>query len=476
MREVFILRLFIIYFSIFCMVYTIIINIFYNGQMFISFFEILKYIKKSRASDYQRFIESKNMIPISIIVPAYNEEKTIVDNIKSLLALNYFEYEIIIVNDGSTDQTREKIIKEFNLKKVNQPVKQSLVTKEILDIYRNTQFEKLILVDKLNGGKADALNAGINVSIFPIFACIDADSILENDSLIKLTMLFMENPETIAVGGIVRIANGSIIKDGKLIKMGIPKAKIAIFQIVEYLRAFLAGRTSLSRLNSILIISGAFGAFNKKAVIECGGYNVKTIGEDMEIIVRLHKTMKDQKKKYKMLFLADPICWTQAPESLKDLRSQRRRWQIGLFDTLLNYRTMLFNPKYGTIGMISLPYYWIFELIGPVVEFLGYIFIPLAYLFGLLQFNNFIIYLVIAFLLGATLSLGSILLEQVSFCKYKSLKDNMLLVLFGLLENLGYRQLTILFRIEGIFKYKKGSHSWGTIKREQFNSNKSNSL
>ena len=464
----FILRMFIIYFSAFCIIYTIAINIFYNGQMLISFFDILGYKRKMKASDYKRYSKSKNMIPISIIVPAYNEEKTIVDNIKSLLQLNYLEYEIIIINDGSKDSTKEKIIGEFKLKKVNQPVKNSLNTQEVLGIYRNTQYENLILVDKVNGGKADALNAGINISKFPIFASIDADSILDKDALIKLTMLFVEQPEMIAVGGIVRIANGSIIKDGELIQMNIPKSKIATFQIVEYLRAFLTGRTSLSRLDAVLIISGAFGAFKKKAVIDCGGYKVNIIGEDMDIIVRLHKTMKDQKKKYKIQFLAEPICWTQAPETFKDLRTQRRRWQIGLFDTLLNYKAMLFNPKYGTIGMISLPYYWIIELFGPVVEFLGYIFIPLSYLFGLLQLRSFIIYLAIAFLLGCTLSMGSILLEQVSFCKYASLKDILFLTLFGFLENLGYRQLTVLYRIEGILKFKKLRHSWGTIERKKF--------
>ncbi|MFC5402217.1 glycosyltransferase family 2 protein [Cohnella soli] len=463
---------FILYFSEFCMLYTIGINLFYNGQMLISVVDLLGYLRKMKSSDYKRYVDSKNMIPISIIVPAYNEEKTIVDNIKSLLALNYYEYEIIIVNDGSKDSTRDKIIQEFDLVKVNQPVKMSLRTQEVMGIYRNPKYEKLILVDKINGGKADALNVGINVSSYPIFACIDADSILENEALIKLTMLFVENPETVAVGGIVRIANGSTIKDGKLIDMKIPKSKVASFQIVEYLRAFLTGRTSLSRLNSVLIISGAFGAFNKSVVIECGGYKVGTIGEDMDIIVKLHKKMKDEKRKYKIKFLADPICWTQAPESLQDLRVQRRRWQIGLFDNLLAYRKMLLNPRYGTVGMLTLPYYWLFELLGPVVEFLGYIFIPMAYLFGLLEFESFIVYFFAAFLLGTTLSMGSILLEQMSFRKYTSFKDTMRLVLFALLENLGYRQLTILFRIEGIFKFRKGRHAWGAIKRKQFVSSK----
>lgn len=450
------------------MLYTIGINLFYNGQMLIASFDMFGYFKKKKSSDYRRYVQSKNMIPISIIVPAYNEEKTIVDNIKSLLALNYYEYEIIIVNDGSNDSTKEKIIKEFNMKKVNQPILQSLPTNEVVGIYRNSQYERLIFVDKLNGGKADALNAGINVSVYPIFACIDADSILENDALIKLTMVFVENPEVVAVGGIVRVANGSIIKDGKLIEMNIPKSKIARFQIVEYLRAFLTGRTSFSKLNSILIISGAFGAFNKRVVIDCGGYKVNTIGEDMDIIVRLHRTLKDRNKKYKIQFLADPICWTQAPESLKDLRSQRRRWQIGLFDTLINYKRMSFNPRYGSIGMVTLPYYWMFELIGPIIEALGYIFIPLAYLFGLLEFRSFIIFYVIAFLLGTTLSMGSILLEQTTFRKYRSLKETMVLVLFGVLENLGYRQLTVLFRVEGIFNFRKGRHSWGAMNRKQF--------
>lgn len=450
------------------MIYTIGINVFYNGQLLLSLFDLFGYLKKMKSSDYRRYVVSKNMIPISIIVPAYNEEKTIVDNIKSLLALDYFEYEIIVVNDGSSDETRDRIVEQFGLAKVNQPVKRSVASKEIAGIYRSSTNKKLILVDKVNGGKADALNAGINVSSYPIFASIDADSILEREALIKLAMHFVQHPETVAVGGIVRIANGSNIQDGKLVKMRVPRSKVAAFQIVEYLRAFLTGRVSLSRLNAILIISGAFGAFNKQAVIECGGYKAGTIGEDMDIIMKLHEKMLREKRKYAIKFLADPVCWTQAPESMKDLRVQRRRWQIGLFDNLISYRHMLFNPKYRTVGMLTLPYYWLFELFGPIVEFLGYIFIPLAYLFGLIELQSFLIYFAVAFLLGTTLSLGSIWLEQLSFRKYTSLRDVMKLILFAMVENLGFRQMTILYRIEGIFRFRKGRHAWGTIKRKQF--------
>jgi cellulose synthase/poly-beta-1,6-N-acetylglucosamine synthase-like glycosyltransferase len=433
-----------------------------------AFLSIIGYIKKVKYSDYKRYRSSENMIPITVIVPAYNEEKTIIDNIKSLLSLNYLEYEVIVVNDGSKDSTKDKVIEAFKLTKVNQPIKVSINTKEILDVYHNIEYSNLVLIDKLNGGKADAINAGINASRYPVFACIDADSILEKDSLIKLAMAFVENSETVAVGGIVRIANGAVIREGSLIKTSIPKSPIAAFQIVEYLRAFLAGRTYWSKNNSMLIISGAFGAFNKNAVIQCGGYKVGTIGEDMEIIMRLHKTMLEQKKKYKITFLADPICWTQAPEGLKGIKSQRKRWQIGLMDTLFNYRKMLLNPKYGRVGMLSLPYFWIVEFLGCIIEFLGYLIIPLAYFFGALRIENFLVYFTVAILYGAILSLGSILIEQISFKKYTSLKDILLLSLYSILENFGYRQVIILFRISGIINYRKARHTWGTIKRSGF--------
>lgn len=450
------------------MIYTIFVNSVYMFQILVSFVHTLRYKKKLRYSDYRRYIKSENMIPISVVVPAYNEEKTIIDNIKSLLDLNYPEYEVIVVNDGSKDFTKDKIIEEFGLTRVAQPVKVSISTQEVLDIYRNQKYEKLILVDKLNGGKADAINAGINISKYPLFACIDADSILESDSLIKLTMEFMEKPETVAVGGIVRIANGAVIRNGKLEKMSLPKSMIAKLQIVEYLRAFLTGRTYWSVDNSMLIISGAFGAFNKSAVIQCGGYRVGTVGEDMEIVVRLHKYFRDQKKRYNISFLADPICWTQAPETLKDIKSQRKRWQIGLMDTLMRYKGMLLNPKYGKLGMFSFPYFWSIEFLGCIVEFLGYIVIPLAYLFGLLAMTNFVLYLTIATLLGTMLSLGSILLEQSSFKKYTSFKDTIVLSLFSIIENFGFRQLIILYRMSGILNFRKSRHTWGSIQRANF--------
>lgn len=451
-----------------CIFYTVSVNLFYNLQFFIAFGFILKYRKKVRVTDFERFSSSKNMIPISIIVPAYNEESTIVENIKSLLQLDYFKYEVIVVNDGSNDSTKARILSEFDLKKKEQSFYQSIPTEAVTGVYHGERFKSLVFVDKVNGGKADALNAGINLSRYPIFACIDADTILKNDSLIRLTMLFLENPDTVAVGGVVRIANGSQIKNGELIKPGLPKSKLAIFQIIEYFNAFLTGRISLSCMNSLLIISGAFGAFNKKCVIECGGYKKDTIGEDMELIVRLHKTMRVKKRKYRIQFLANPICFTQAPETVADLRKQRRRWQIGLIDSLTTHKSMLLNPKYGLAGMLSMPYFWLCEFLSPLIELFGYIIIPISYFTGSLNISHCIFFFFMTFLLGSTMSLGGILLDQLLFDNERNLKEILIYILFAVLQNFGYRQLTFLFRLEGTLRFKKFKNSWGNIKRKKF--------
>ena len=285
-------------------------------------------------------------------------------------------------------------------------------------------------------------------------------------------MPFIEDKKTIAVGGIVRIANGSVIKRGRVVDIGLPKSRVAMFQIVEYLRAFLTGRVGWDAVNSLLIVSGAFGAFKKDAVIEVGGYAKNTIGEDMELIVKMHDYFLRNKRKYRIKFVPDPVCWTQAPETLKDLRSQRRRWHIGLMDSLLKHKRMFFNPRYKQIGLIAVPYFWLFEMMGPVIEIIGYVMIPLAYIFGLLNLKYFLLFFAASILYGILLSLGAILLEEYTFNKYPTLKQLMKLSLYGVLENFGYRQLTTLYRIEGIVKFRKMKHSWGKIKRVSFQNQK----
>lgn len=458
----------IMYFNNAILYYVLCINTIYFMLLILSAFSLYDYIKKMNYSSYKKYTASDNMIPISVLVPAYNEQNTIVDNVQSLLSLNYPLFEVIVINDGSKDNTLEKIIEAYNLKEVNQPVRYLIKTNKIKGIYRNIDIPNLTVIDKENGGKADALNVGINLSKYPVFTSIDADSILESDSLVRVIMPFIEDKLTVAVGGIVRIANGSKIKNGRLERVGLPQNKLAMFQVVEYLRAFLNGRMGWDSLGCLLIISGAFGAFKKDVVVQVGGYAGNTIGEDMELVVKMHKYLREKKIKYKVKFIPDPVCWTQAPEKIKDLRGQRRRWQIGLMDSLFRHKELLLNPKYGIIGMVGAPYFWIFEMLGPVIEVLGYILIPISYVFGLLNTRYFVLFLVASILYGVILSIGAILLEEYTFSKYPSIKQLLRLSWYGMLENFGYRQMTTFFRIDAIIRYKKFKNSWGKIKRGNF--------
>ena len=460
-------RYFISFFNYFCMAFTVLLSLIYIVQLIISFIRVRKDDKVRQSNDYGRYVSSENLLPISLLIPAYNEEENIVSNIKSLLKIDYPQFEIIVVNDGSNDRTHEFIVESFGLYKIESAVKTSIPTKEIRGVYYNIEYPNLIYIDKENGGKSDALNAGINISSYPLFACLDADSRIEPDALLKLSIEFLKNTDTIVAGGLVRIANGFKIRDGRINGFTMPPKMIERFQIVEYYRSFLSGRVSWGATNSMLIVSGAFGVFKKQAVIKVGGYKTNTIGEDMEIVVRLHKYMRAHKQKYKIIFCEDSVCWTQGPMSISDIRSQRRRWQIGLLDTLISHRSLFLNPRYGMIGLMAIPYNGIFELLGAPIEVLGYFLIPFSLVMGELNMFFFIIYFLLAVLLGVILSIGSLILEQYTRKTTMSAKQCLSLSLYAVLENFGYRQAITLFRVEGILKYRKLRKTWGKIKRKE---------
>lgn len=462
------IRTVISFFNYFCMAFTVLLSVIYILQMIMSFIKVRKDSKSLLSNDYERYMYSDNLLPISLLIPAYNEEENVVQNIKSLLKMDYPNFEIIVVNDGSSDKTHEKIVEAFNLYQIESSQKVSIPTKEVRGVYYNVDYPNLLYIDKENGGKSDALNAGINASSYPLFACLDADSRLEKDALLKLSIEFNKDKNTIVAGGIVRIANGSVIRDGEFKGFSMPKRIIERFQIVEYYRSFLSGRVSWGISNSMLIVSGAFGVFQKQAVIEVGGYKTSTIGEDMEIVVRLHSYMRKHKRKYKIIFCEDAVCWTQGPMSLKDIRGQRRRWQIGLLDTLISHKNLLFNPKYGTVGLVAVPYFWIFELSGALIEVLGYFIIPFSLIMGELNIFFFVIYFLLATLLGIMLSIGSLILEQYTKKNAMTAKQYILISVYAILENFGYRQLITIFRVEGILKYRKLRQTWGKIKRKEF--------
>lgn len=405
--------------------------------------------------------------PISILVPAYNEETTIAATVRSVLQLTYPEFEIVVINDGSRDGTLEVLQREFALLPFPEAYRVQLPTERVRGIYRSTTYPQLRVVDKDNGGKADSLNAGINASRYPLFCGVDADSILQRNSLQQVVQPFLRDPTVIATGGTVRAANGCDVTGGHLTRVDLPRHPLARFQVIEYLRAFLFGRLGWSSFNAVLIISGAFGLFRKEAVIAAGGYRRNTIGEDMELIVRLHRHMREQGSPYRIEFLPDPVCWTEVPEDLRTLRNQRVRWQRGLSESLSSHWPLMFSRKGGWPGWVAFPYMLIFEWLGPVFEFAGYVWFVIALLAGLISWQAFAVFIFLAVGLGVLLSASGLMLEEISFHLYTRKRHLAILALYVFLENLGYRQLNAWWRLVGLVQWiRQKEHHWGAMKRK----------
>jgi len=404
--------------------------------------------------------------PVSILVPAYNEQASIAASIRSMLQLSYAEFEIIVVNDGSTDSTLEVLTREFALLPFPEAYRRQIATEEVRQVYRSTRYPNVRVIDKVNGGKADSLNAAINVARYPLFCGVDADSVLQRDSLAKVTEPFLRDPTVVAAGGTVRVANGCQVSGGFLTSVGLPSNVLALFQVVEYLRAFLFGRLGWSSMNGMLIISGAFGVFRKDAVVLAGGYRVGTIGEDMELVVRMHRLLRARRQPYRIEFVPDPVCWTEAPEDLATLRHQRIRWQRGLAESLSANWGLMFSRNGGVPGWVAFPFMLLFELLGPLVELGGYVFMIVAFFTGLISWQAFGAFLFVAIGLGILLSASSLLLEEMSFHIYPRGKQLLALGAIVVLENFGYRQINTFWRLTGMWRWATGREArWGEMQR-----------
>ena len=406
--------------------------------------------------------------PISILVPAHNEATSIVSSVKALLRLNYPAFEVIVVNDGSRDETLQKLIAVFELRKTKRIYHQTIATKEVRGIYvakLSSPWARLVVLDKENGGKADALNAGINVSEYPLFCSVDADSILERDSLLRVALPFMERADVVGVGGIVRIANGCSITQGFVQTVRLPKQWLPCFQAVEYLRAFLSGRIAWANLGSLLVLSGAFSLFKKATVLEVNGYDRSTVSEDMELVMRLHRTLGDQGRACYIEFIPDPVCWTEAPERFKMLWRQRDRWQRGSGQSLWKHLPLLCNPRFGILGLLATPYFWAVEFLSPVVEVLGYLVFSIAAIAGLSQWKAFAAFFLLAVMMGVNLSLLAVVLEEFTLHRYPRVRDLLRLLISAVCENFGYRQFTALARFAGILGFLRGRTVWGVLER-----------
>lgn len=403
---------------------------------------------------YQENMHPSTAPPVSVLLSAYNEEAAVVQSVKSLLGLNYPSYEIIVINDGSKDSTLERLKDGLKLKRTNIIYRHALPTAKVRGFYTNPETPNLIVVDKEHSGKSDSLNCGINVSSSPYFCSIDADSVIEKNALVQLMRPIIEEPDAVkATGGIVRILNGCTVKEGKVVNVALPGDSLSRLQIVEYIRSFLFGRAGLGALNLLLIISGTFSMFEKRTVIAAGGYNLDTVTEDMELVVRLHKHLLESGKKYRISFVPEPICWTEAPRDFKMLKRQRRRWHLGLAESLYKYRKMLFNPKYGRVAFFGLPYQLFIELLGPVIELLGYFVVAVSLYLGIIDIRFFGLFLFMAVCVGVFFSTGSVLLEEITFRRYPHFKDLFILLFYGVIENFGYRQINSLWRTHAVLKF-----------------------
>ena len=460
------------------LIYTISVVFSYAILGVISIFETVGYFRKNSFVNYQEILSSTISPSISIIAPAYNESLNIIENVRSLLSNHYVNYDVIIVNDGSKDDSLEKLIKSYDLVRVDYLINEQIKTKPLREgIFKsnNPAFEKLIVIDKENGGKSDALNFGLNISKSQYAACIDVDCLLMEDALQKMIKPFLEITESkvIASGGVIRIANSCIIKDGKLMDINFPEKMIEKAQILEYLRSFLLGRMAWSRLNGLLVISGAFGLFDRKIAVEVGGYDIHTVGEDMEIIVRMRRHLEDEKIKYKVAYIPDPLCWTEAPDNYKILIAQRNRWTRGTIETLRKHRKIGLNYKYGNFGLLSFPYWFIYERMAPIIEVIGMLYFGILIALGHVRWDYALGFFVLAYLFSVIFSLVAIVSEELTYHQYKKKGTGLRLIITIFLEPFTLHPFILYAAIGGNYDYffnKK--KKWGEMTRKGLSKSK----
>ena len=406
--------------------------------------------------------------PITIIAPAHNEEASIRVAIRNLLDLDYPQLEIIVVNDGSRDRTLEELRDEFRLRAVRVVYVAEVKSARVRGLYRSDVDSRLLVVDKDPGGsKADAVNAGLNAATSPYVCVVDSDSVLERDALLRIMVPILEDPKrVVAVGGIIRVLNGSEIKNGQLRRVRLPRKSIEAIQVIEYLRAFLIGREAWAQGNMLTIISGAFGLFRTDLVRAVGGYRARAIGEDMDLVARMHRHLREKEADYEIRFVPDPMCWTEVPSDFRSLARQRARWQKGLLDVLWPNRDMLFRPRYGRIGCFALPYLWLFELFAPIMEVVGIATIILAASLSVLSREFFLQFMIFGYAFATVISIGSVLQEEITYKRYNDWKDVVRLVSYCFFEHFPYRQLHMIWRLQGLWQYLRGDHEWKPLKRK----------
>jgi cellulose synthase/poly-beta-1,6-N-acetylglucosamine synthase-like glycosyltransferase len=450
--------------------YVFMINTIYFFLTAVAFFTMRRHHAPLNEVECSALAESPLLPAISLIVPAYNEEMSVEESVGGMLHLRYPHYEVIVVNDGSKDSSMQKLTDKFHLYKSARAAEGALATKPLRHIYESRDPIPLVVIDKENGGKADSINAGLNVARSPLVVVVDCDSLIDRDALLNLAKPFLEDPErTIAVGGTVRSVNDCGVEHGMVRKITTSSSWLANFQAVEYLRAFFGGRVGFSLMNGLMIISGASGMFRRDAVMDAGGFDEATIGEDMELVVRMHRIWRLSKKPYRIVYTAAPVCWTEVPQTLKILQRQRKRWQRGTVESLRKHREMLFNPRFGVVGLFSFPYFFLFEMLGPAVELLGYVLTILGLVFRIISPGIALLFFSVSIMFGILLSTTAVLLDEFTSQRYPSWRHTVRLFLVAIVENFGFRQMLTYFRVQGLIDGLKGKKGgWGVMERRGF--------
>ncbi len=448
------------------LVYLLLLNTAYAVLLLLSIPELWRHWRLAADEHLQRLLATEALPPLSLLVPAHNEEVTVGSSLLSFLTLEYPHLEVVVVNDGSSDRTMEVLLEEFDLYQVPPAFSVSVPTKAVRAYYRSRLHSRLLVIDKENGGKADALNAAMNAARHPFVVAVDADTIIEPDALLRLARPFLLNPNVAAVGGTIRVANSCTVEFGRVTDARIDSRWLPGCQVVEYLRAFLFGRMGLNALGCNLIISGAFGLFRKEYLRAIGGYRTGNVTEDMDLVVRLHRWLRENRIQAQLPFVPDPVAWTEVPASVAVLARQRERWHRGLIATMWEHRVMLLNPRYGRIGMLAMPFYVFGETLAPAVELFGLVSLALGVLVGAVNGEFAALFLAVAVGYGMLLSLWAIVLEELSFRRYKRRRDFLKLVAFAVVEGIGFRQLTVLFRLLGYWRFFRGVDTWGRMPRE----------
>lgn len=448
------------------LLYFVFLNTAYAVLLVLSIPELWKHWRLAADEHLQRLLATEALPPLSLLVPAHNEEVTVSSSLLSFLTLEYPHLEVVVVNDGSTDDTMAVLLREFDLYEVPPAFTISVPTRPVRAYYRSRRHSRLLVLDKETGGKADALNAAMNAARHPFVVAVDADTVIEPDALLRLARPFLLEPNVAAVGGTIRVANSCTVEFGRVTEARVDSRWLPGCQVVEYLRAFLFGRMGLNVLGGNLIISGAFGLFRKEYLRAIGGYRTGNVTEDMDLVVRLHRYLRENNIRAQLPFVPDPVAWTEVPTSIRVLGRQRERWHRGLVATLWEHRIMLFNPRYGRIGMIAMPFYVFGEMLAPAAELFGWIALALGLAVGAVDRDFALLFLAVAVGYGMLLSLWAIVLEELSFRRYSRRRDFFKLLGFAVIEGIGYRQLTVLFRLRGYWGFFRGVETWGRMTRE----------